>query len=262
MIASQSCEEIEEQGSIGIVLSNKPPRILSPPTIPTDLQDAVVHATILALARRSLGPVPSLDVLNCIIEPLGAVLTVDTPFDVWSAIEARRNAFCDVINAITGAITRSPAGLVIEDFEEQGTGAGFDPIAGPYRNFCRCAPVNCFDPPVVDNVDDEQGQVGGGCCIFGVPISMMIAPLSDTIAAFKRLECPHATPVAAGVVGPAISEDAGIIPAFFVPTDPTRPDRIYPGVLAAECIVRSILPDTMSYTLRRCLEPINVRSCP
>jgi hypothetical protein len=87
---------------------------------------------------------------------------------------------------------------------------------------------------------------GPGASATACPLQFTLAPISSTLPGWTRLSCP------------AMEDELAIIrsqvPGSFVPgpcNGVSRSGPIWPGLMSAECIVRSILPRNRSYRLTR-----------
>ena len=211
-------------------------RTLVPPVVPQNLQDAIMSALVMALARRALGPVPTIDVINFVIAPLGAQLVVDPPRDVYAEIDQR----------IAGACL-PPASL------QQGIGSA-DPVYAGYEQFCSCG--TCTGGTVSEAYEAQGSSPVSGCCVYSIPVNIEICPTGDTILAAAQMGCPTLAPLP-----DACDLPSATVQSYIANCDPSLPWRVYPGVLAAECIARSMLPKTLNYTMYRTCDAIPAPVC-
>ena len=233
-----SCEVVSP--AQGVPTAARPPaapaRTLSPPVVPQPLQDAITSALVIALARRALGPVPTVDVINFVIAPLGAQLVVDPPRDVYSEIDQRLAGVC-----------LPPAST------QQGIGSA-DPIYAGYEQFCSCG--TCTGGATSEPYEAQGGSPISGCCVYSIPLNIKICPISDTILAAAQIGCPTLTPQP-----DSCDPSSQTVQSYVSNCDPSLPWRVYPGVLAAECIARSMLPSTLNYTMYRTCDAIPAPLC-
>lgn len=174
---------------------------------PPDLLLAVQYGILKALKRMEIGVIPTLDVINFILEPLGAHITISTH---------------DPVGNCAGCFQIAPALIecVMQDDCSQMTG---DVFCAPYR------------PCLSITLSPINGRIASGPGITE-PLRCETEKLfgSQTILASYNF---------AGIAMPVTTE----CPPGTIAGDGT----IYPALMAAECILLSLLPSSVNYTITR-----------
>jgi hypothetical protein len=105
------------------------------------------------------------------------------------------------------------------------------------------------------------GPYCGGDC--KTPI-LMVCPSRNDLCACEKLECPRSTDMplpGTTSLGYVKAPCSRMIQAYYEPcmmTDPVGlPAKVWPGVLAAECIVRSLMPMCSKIKIKGCCEVLN-----
>lgn len=194
--------------------------VCCPPTFPDELICAVKQGVVRSLARLQLGVVRNLDAINFVIEPLGAKL----------------EASCYRYVALDPMTCNEDDGVTLE--------------------VCPAPTIDATDPWLC-----KQQDVGA-IAAQSVPTWMRqwefkICPLTDVLPACVKLECDPDIPLprASEAIEAAASGAISTVQAYYEPDcNDTMglPSRIYPGVMAAECIVRSMLPLGSRISIVRC----------
>lgn len=114
----------------------------------------------------------------------------------------------------------------------------------------------CYEMPSCNPCKDDGGISQMEACVVRFPrINLRICNSTTRLRKSIPPSCdfPQETPIGSRTT--ECSElDCNWVNAFHVPCDDIglRPPKIWPGVLAAECIARYYLPQTANYTITRC----------
>lgn len=183
--------------------------ICCPVEYPAELQRAVKRGTVVALARMLLEPPRRLDAINFVIAPLGARLEPTVYRNIITDFRCPTNdseALCCIS---------------IDELERN---------ADPRY---LATDTDTIDPDRCDQVLRQY--------------EFRIAAASDTLVAPVKLDCfsPRETAPGSWNLSMCTPAHECLLPAHYDTNlcgDPGQPRRLYPGVMAAECIVRSIMP--------------------
>lgn len=203
--------------------------ICCPQEYSEDLRCAVKRGTVIALHRLTLMPRRTVDAINWVIAPLGARLDPvcyrDIPLDPQT---------CNEDDGTTLCLIDAPADQPCPD----------DVETDPWR---------CADP---EDACDGSDTLGGRYAPTLRQFTFRVCPLGERMTLCREINCRDGSvqetidPVTASPLnGPTVQ-------AWYEPTacgDGTLPNRVWPGVLAAECIARSALPRGQKITLTRCV---------
>lgn len=194
-----------------------------------DLRCAVKRGTVIALHRLTLMPRRTVDAINWVIAPLGAVLEPVCYRDI--VLDPRT---CNEDDGTT---------LCQADPEPEPPCDVEAPI-DPWR---------CIDASTECEGQETLGTKPGYLTLRQYQFT--VCPLGATLHKCVAVNCQDGSPqlrwnpVTAAPIGGAT------IPAFYAPTTcegGDLPEQVWPGIMAAECIARAALPRGSKITLTRC----------
>jgi hypothetical protein len=182
---------------------------------------AVKHGIVLALTRLSNGIIFNLDAINFVIAPLGA--KVEPKCWRYIELDPRR---CNLDDGTTGVDCATEQPIEV------------------------CQSTATVDPwQCVEAAETCPGTMtlGSDCRLKMKQFEFKIVPASDTLPAHNLAECPRVTPMQppGSNINACSPAEACAVTAYYdrKPTDDAGlPAKLWPGVMAAECIVRSMVP--------------------
>lgn len=196
------------------------------PTYPDDLQRAVKRGIVIALTRLSVGPRRNLDAINWVIGPLGARLEP----------VCYRDIHLDPVRCNNDDGTTLCTGEELPDYN------------------CDAA----TDPYLCTDVDDCPGHdtLGARCGPMMRQWEFCVSAASDILPKPSKLDCTNSQRVTYGNLSWCAPQDCDWVRSYYVPGEGDAaglPARIYPGVMAAECIVSAMLPPGIKVKLKLCV---------
>lgn len=202
--------------------------VCAKPTFPPELQLAVKRGTVVALHRLKIGPRRNIDALNFVIAPLGAMLEPkcyrDVELDPTECHNDDGTTLC-----------LPPAAEYTCDETPDPYRCPADDCPGHDTMGAQCAPIMRQWTLCLKKTGDVIPRVIPGNCATAPPASLK--PGRDDLAT-----APH--------------DPAQWVQAYYEPGPGDAeglPARIWPGLMAAECIVRAALPRGRRVTLELCL---------
>ncbi len=216
------CRDCDDESGLGPLevlrtINGRQRVVCCAPEFSEDLQRAVKRGIAIALWRINKGIIRNVDAINFVIRELGARLTFQCFRDV--PLDPRR---CWIDDGWTA----------VDCFEEPEPGA-----CEPPDEAYRCPAQAC-----------DSLTLGGTCGPLIRQFCYRVSPDTDTILA-PLANCPDACqrhdPIPADRVTACAIHPGNPVQAYFETRNATETcdvGRIYPGVLAAECIVKSLAP--------------------